>query len=81
MLSYCRKGLFVAVLLLLASPELRAGEGLQILVPPGCLPGDGGPAFAMDVYVWGTGGESGKDRSGIQIERGGIRRGTWRSLQ
>jgi len=61
MQSAIQKGLIVAGLLLLgASSANGAGEGLQILAPPGCLPGDGGPSFPVDVYVWGTGGQKGK---------------------
>ncbi|HUU00789.1 MAG TPA: Ig-like domain-containing protein [Myxococcota bacterium] len=34
----------------------RAGQGLSILPPPGCIPADGGQAFDIYVYVWGRSG-------------------------
>jgi hypothetical protein len=47
------------ILLLLVPAAAWGGEGLKFLPPPGCLPADGGPAFPIHVYVWGTEGKKG----------------------
>jgi hypothetical protein len=49
-----RQSLAGLFLLLVFPGAALAGEGLNFMPPPGCLPADGGPGFPIHVYVWGT---------------------------